>query len=128
MGPINEAFVNMYVHNVKLTSPLEKDINDFMLDTSYGAIKADATRGFLIGDVAKNGVQYAVKGIFGSPQGTKEVIAAFKDMAKDNFSETSFALFIKKFTYDELHRNYKPQIKELSKRSIASTLRYMSKN
>ncbi len=128
MGPVNEAYVNMYVHNIKLTNPLEKDINDFMLDGSYGAIKADATRGFLIGDVAKNGVQYAVKGIFGSPQGTKEIISAFKAMEKDNFSEEGFAAFIKRFTYDELHRNYKPQIQELSKRSIAATLRYMKKN
>lgn len=126
MGPINEAYVNMYVHNIKLTSPLEKDINDFMLDTSYGAIKADATRGFLIGDVSNGTTQYAVKGVFGSPQGTKEVIKAFKTMAEDNFSEESFAAFIKQFTYDELHRGYKPQIRELTQKSINATARFMS--
>lgn len=126
-GPINEAYVNLYVHNIKLKYSMEPNIDTFMLDTSYGAIKADATKGFLLGDIANGTTQYAVKGAFGSPQGTAEVINYFEKMEKSNFTPQSFADFIKHFTYDELHKNYKPQIKEMSKRSINGMLRHIDK-
>lgn len=126
-GPINEAYVNLYVHNIKLKYSMEPNIDTFMLDTSYGAIKADATKGFLLGDIANGITQYAVKGAFGSPQGTADVINYFEKMEQSNFTPQSFANFIKHFTYDELHKEYKPQIKEMSKRSIGAVLRYANK-
>ena len=119
-GPINEAFVNMYVHNVILQNSLEGNIDRFILDEDYGARKADATKGFLIGDVRKDGVQYAVKGKFSSPQGRRLIIKEFKKMLNEDFSEKSFYDFINKYTYDELNKNYKPQITELSQETIKS--------
>ena len=127
-GPINEAFVNMYVHNVILRKGLEGNIDTFMLDEQYGARNADATKGFLIGDVSKDGIQYAVKGQFGSPQGIKEITKEFKKLIAEDFSEEAFWNFINKYTYEELHKNYKPQIKEMSQRSINAVLRNIEKN
>ena len=116
----------MYVHEIKLSYSLEENIDVFMLDTSYGAIKADATKGFLLGDISKDTVQYAVKGLFGSPQGVADVIEHFETLQREGFSPESFARFIKYFTYDELHKNYAPQIKEMTKRSINATLRRLA--
>lgn len=123
-GPINEAFVNFYVHNVQLLNSMEKNIDIYMLDGTYGAINADATKGFLIGDVSKGGLQFAVKGIFGSPQGTKEVIKDFKKIQKENFSIQSFDDFLNKYYINELKTKYKPQIKEMTTRSLNAMLRY----
>lgn len=123
-GPINEAFVNFYIHNIQLNNSMEKNIDIFMLDNEYGAINADATKGYLIGDVTKDGVQYAVKGLFGSPQGTKDIIKAFQKLLKEDFSEDAFKQFINKYTIEEMNKNYKPQIKELSTRSINSYINY----
>ena len=122
-GPINEAFVNFYVHKIKLEKSMEENINEFMTG-SYGAINADATRGYLIGDVSKDGIQYAVKGAFGSPQGFKEIIKEFKKLYEEDFSDTAFRNFINKFTKEELDKKYKHQIKELSKRSISGIVRW----
>lgn len=123
-GPINEAFVDFYIHDVKLTNSLENDINTFMLDENYGAIKADATKGFVIGDVASNGIQYAIKGQYGSPQGWKDVKNQFLKI-KDNFNEESLKNTIKYFLEDELDRKYTPQIKEMSEETIQN---YMEKH
>lgn len=113
LGPINEAFVDCYVHNVQLLNSLEGNIDAFM-EGSHGAIQADATRGFMIGDISKGGVQYAVKGNFGSPQGYKEVLKSFKELQENGFSKSAFEAMIKRYTKDELEKNYKPQIKKLS--------------
>ena len=123
-GPINEAFVNFYIHNIQLNNSLEHNINTFMLDNEYGAIKADATKGYLIGDVssADGSFQYAVKGAFGSPQGVKQIIKEFKKMQEENFSLASFYHFIEKFTTEELNKKYKPQIKMLSRETIDKIL------
>ena len=124
-GPMNEAFVNLFIHDIRLSGSLEKDINTFMLDEKYGAINADATRGFLIGDVRKGGIQYAVKGAFGSPQGIKEVLTEFKKWEKENLSEEGFYKIIDKFYGEELSKKYSSQIKEIkSQKSIAGILRY----
>lgn len=125
-GPINEAFVDLYVHNIQLRNSLEGNIDTFMLG-DHGAIKADATKGFLIGDVSKDGVQYAVKGIFGSPQGTKDIIKAFRKIVDEDFSVASFHQFLYKYTEEELQKNYKPQIAELSQRSVNAILRHIEK-
>lgn len=126
-GPINEAFVDLYVHNIQLRNSLEGNIDTFMLG-DHGAIKADATKGFLIGDVSKDGVQYAVKGLFGSPQGTKDIIKAFKKIVDEDFSVTSFHQFLRKYTEEELQKDYKPQITQLSQRSVNSILRHIEKS
>ena len=125
-GPINEAFVDLYVHNIQLRNSLEGNIDTFMLG-DHGAIKADATKGFLIGDVSKDGVQYAVKGIFGSPQGTKDIIKAFRKIVDEDFSVASFHQFLYKYTEEELQKNYKPQIAELSQRSVNAILKKKKK-
>lgn len=125
-GPINEAFVDLYVHNIQLLNSLEGNIDTFMLG-DHGAIKADSTKGFLIGDIAKDGVQYAVKGIFGSPQGTKDIIKAFRKIVEEDFSITSFYQFLYKYTEEELQKNYKPQITEMSQRSVNAILRNIEK-
>ena len=116
-GPINEAYVNMYIHEIKLKGSLEKQIDTFML-SKHGAIAADNTKGYLIGDVRKNGIQYAVKGAFGSPQGYKQIIKEFEKLVAEDFSKSSFRNFITKFTKDELNKSYKPHIKELTGESI----------
>lgn len=126
-GPINEAYVNLYVHNVMLLKSLEGNIDTFMLDDTYGAINADATKGFMIGDVSKDGIQYAVKGIFGSPQGTADVVKNLQELVKNDFSKESFHNFINKYTKDELEKKYTPQIKQLSNRSIRAILRNYEK-
>ena len=122
-GPINETFVNFYVHNVQLLNSMEENIDTFMLDGTYGAINADATKGFLIGDVSRGGLQFAVKGIFGSPQGTKEVIKDFKKMRDDNFSKESFGNFLMKYYVQELQNDYKPQIRQMTKRSLTAMIK-----
>lgn len=121
-GPINEAFTDLYIHNIKLTSSLEGNIDTFMLG-DHGAIKADATKGYMIGDVNKDGIQYAVKGYFGSPQGVKDVINQFKKMQDEDFSMSSFIAFIERYTTEEINKKYKSQIKELSKRSVSGIVR-----
>ena len=126
-GPINEAYVNLYVHNVQLLNSLEGNIDTFMLDQGYGAINADATRGYLIGDVSKDGIQYAVKGKYGSPQGVKEIIKSFRQLISEDFTEESFKSFLKQYTEDELNKEYKPQIKQMTERSINSLYRYHKK-
>lgn len=125
-GPINEAFMNFYIHKIKLESGMEENIDKFMTSDN-GAIKADATRGYLIGDVYKDGVQYAVKGAFGSPQGTKEIIKEFKKIQSEDFSDDAIWSFINKFTKEELDKGYKPQIKEMTQRSLSAFLKYHQK-
>lgn len=122
MGPINEAYVNFYVHNTQLLNSLEGNIDAFMLNSGYGAINADATRGFMIGDVSNNNIQYAVKGIGGSPQGYKEMLKEFRLLKDNGFSKAGFEALIKKYTEEELQRDYKPQIKQLNTASLNNTL------
>lgn len=117
-GPINEAYVNMYIHEVKLKNSLENNIDTFMLDPDYGAIQADNTKGYLIGDVRKNGVQYAVKGKFGSPQGYKEIIKEFRKILQEGFSQEAFENFIRKFYDEELDKEYKSHIRKMSSEDI----------
>ena len=126
MGPINEAFVNNYIHEIKLGNSLEQNIDTYMLG-DYGAIKADATKGFMIGDVSKNGIQYAVKGEFGSPQGFTEII---KDLQQWNNLSTKDTLkqLVQKYFINELNRDYKPQIKEMTTQTIKNTSKNMIRN
>lgn len=126
-GPINEAYVNLYIHNIKLLGTLEGNIDIFMLG-EYGAIRADSTKGFMIGDVSRDGIQYAVKGAFGSPQGITEVAKSLEKIQQEDFSRASYEAFIKHYTKEELDKEYQPHIKKLSKQSIAQLSRYMNIN
>ena len=126
MGPINEAFVNNYVHEIKLGNSLEQNIDTFMLG-DYGAIKADATKGFLIGDVSKNGIQYAVKGEYGSPQGFTEIIKDLRNWQNLSTKDTLKQL-VQKYFIDELKKDYKPQIKEMTAQTIKNTSEKMLKD
>ena len=118
LGPINEAFVNFYVHSIELKKGTEENIDTYMLDDNYGAIKADATKGFMIGDVQNESIQYAVKGIGGSPQGYKDVYNSFLRLQEEKFSKAAFLDMIKKYTTDEEKRKLSPQIKELAVQDI----------
>ena len=122
LGPINEAFVNFYVHKIELNKQLEYNIDTYMLDNEYGAIKADATKGFMIGDVQNGPVQYAVKGIGGSPQHYQEVYNSFLKLQEQNFSKAAFLDMIKHYTEDEMKRNLTPQIKKLAVQDIPEEL------
>ena len=123
MGPINEAFVNNYIHEIKLFDSLEKNINTYMLG-DYGAIKADATKGFMIGDVSKDGIQYAVKGEFGSPQGFTEIIKDLQNWSNLSTEDTLKQL-VQKYFIDELKKDYKPQIKKMTVQTIKNTSKKM---
>lgn len=126
-GPINEAFVNFYIHDIKLLGNMESDIHRYMLDTKYGAIKADNTKGYFIGDVARDGIQYAVKGQFGSPQGFIEISNQLKKLVDEDFSMSSFYSFIEKYTTQELEKNYTPHIKQLTQKTIDNTVKDFEK-
>lgn len=104
LGAINEAFANLYIHEIKLNGSMEWDIDTFMEDDMYGAIRADNANGFLIGDVSRDGIQYAVKGQFGSPQNFERVAKDLKelfDKEYQNFSIEKFYGFIDKYTREE---------------------------
>lgn len=126
MGPINEAFVNNYIHEIKLGNSLEQNIDTFMLG-DYGAIKADATKGFLIGDVSKDGIQYAVKGEYGSPQGFTEIIKDLRNW-KNLSTKDTLKRLVQKYFIDELNKDYKPQIKEMTAQTIKNTAEKMLKD
>ena len=117
-GPINEAYVNFFVHNINLIGEEEYRVGRFIADKNYGAIKADSTKGFLIGDVQRDGVQYAVKGRFGGPQAIKEVIDWTKKLRDKGFSPSALREFINYFAYDELEKKYKPHITKQTKETI----------
>lgn len=117
-GPINEAYANMYIHEIKLKNSLENNIDIFMLHPNYGAIQADNTKGYLIGDVRKDGVQYAIKGKFGSPQGYRQIIKEFRKILQEDFSHEAFENFIRKFYDEELDKNYKSHVRKMSSEDI----------
>ena len=123
-GPINEAFVNCFVHNIKLLNSLEEDIDTVMTNKTYGAIAADATKGFMIGDISRGGVQYAVKGAFGSPQGFKDVYNYIKKIREnDIITKEGLQDIVNHYTTEEEKKEYKPQIKILTKESLKRGLR-----
>lgn len=98
-GPINEAFVDFYIRNVRLKSSLNNNIHDFMVSVDpKGVIQADNANGFLIGDTSLNRVQYAVKGLGGSPQNFTLIIKELKKIKESGFSMSSFYRFIERFT------------------------------
>lgn len=118
-GPINEAFANFYIN----TRPginyfrysLEKNLSIFITHPKFGAIQADYLNGFLLGDVTKGNIQFAVKGQFGSPQGFKQVVN-FLNKIGDDFNEKKLQQLIKYFT--KIPKNKTSQIKQLQQDEI----------
>ena len=122
-GPINEAFVAFYLREIQLKNSLTNNIHQFMTSIDpQGVIQADNANGFLIGDIAIGGLQFAVKGEYGSPQGFSEIIKWLKKIKEEDFSVNSFQNFIQRFKEHEQEKSTK-LVKPLTKRSISSMVR-----
>lgn len=119
-GPINEAFVAFYLREIQLKNSLTNNIHQFMTSIDpQGVIQADNANGFLIGDISIGGLQFAVKGEYGSPQGFSEIIKWLKKIKEEDFSVNSFQNFIQRFKEYEQEKSTK-LVKPLTKRSISS--------
>ena len=127
-GPINEAFTAFYIKEIQLQGTLNENINQFMTsEEPQGVIYADNANGFLIGDVSLGGLQFAVKGAFGSPQSFTAIINWLKRIKEQNFSFESFKEFIERFKNIEQEKATS-LVKPLTKRSIESMVRYHGEN
>lgn len=60
-GPLGEAYVNFFVNEYVFGSSIEKNVEDYMLNGKYGAVKADNASGLLQGDVTKGSLEFGVK-------------------------------------------------------------------
>lgn len=100
-GPINEAFVNFYIHAKALEGAnAEWKIDDFIMNKNFGMIKADNAPGFILGDVNLGGLQFAVKGADGTPQGMTQVLKEWYALMKANegqMNEVQLSQFIKQY-------------------------------
>lgn len=121
-GPINEAYVNFYIHEIQLNNSLNNNIHIFMLDSKYGAINADNANGFLIGDVSLGGLQFAVKGKGGGVQNFSNVIAGLQALYQ-NFSHQSVLDFKQKFIDQEL-KTAKSQLIKMEEKDMQGLIRY----
>ena len=127
-GPINEAFTDFYLKEVQLKNSLMNNIHQFMTSTDpQGVVYADNANGFLIGDISIGGLQFAVKGAYGSPQNFNLIIKWLKEIRDQNFSFDAFQNFIQRFKEEEREKATQ-LVKPLTKRSISSMLRYHEEN
>lgn len=127
-GPINEAFTAFYIKEVQLNNGLNENVNQFMTSQDpQGVIYADNANGFLIGDVSLGGLQFAVKGAFGSPQSFTTIINWLKKIKEQDFSFASLKEFIERFKYAEQEKATK-LVKPMTKRSIEAMVRYHGDN
>lgn len=123
-GPINEAFTDFYLHEVQLKNGLNENINQFMTSVNpQGVIYADNANGFLLGDVSVGGLQFAVKGAYGSPQNFTTIVNWLKKIKEDNFSFQALKDFIEHFK-DVEREKATSLVKPLSKRSLDAMIRY----
>lgn len=123
-GPINEAFVAFYLRNVQLNNSLMENINAFMVSSDpQGVIYADNANGFLIGDVQLGGLQFAVKGAYGSPQNFTMIVNWLKQIKEQNYSMTAFQNFIQRFKEAEQEKATS-LVKPMVQKSIDSMVRY----
>lgn len=122
-GPINEAYAAFYIHEIQLNNSLHENINTFMVSVPHGCINADNANGFLIGDTSLGGLQFAVKGAFGSAQSFTKIIAELRRIDEQDFSPAAFQEFVNKMKYQEQEKATS-LITPLSKRSLSTTLRY----
>ena len=123
-GPINEAFTDFYLKEVQLNNSLNENIDIFMRSVDpQGVIQADNANGFLIGDISIGGLQFAVKGAFGSPQSFTTIINWLKEIKADNFSLDSFIRFIQRFKDEEQEKATK-LVKPMINKSINAMIKY----
>ena len=123
-GPINEAFVAFYLREVQLKNGLSADLHQFMTSIDpQGVINADNANGFLIGDVSLGGLQFAVKGAYGSPQNFAMIVKWLREIKENNFSFESFQNFIHRFKDIEQEKATK-LVKPMLKRSISGMISY----
>ena len=123
-GPINEAFVDFYIKEIKLYNELMENIHYFMTSVEpRGVIQADNSNGFLIGDISIGGLQFAVKGIHASPQNYKMIVEWLKKIRDDDFSSASIRQFIERFKEEEQERATK-LVKPMLQKSISAMVRY----
>lgn len=123
-GPINEAFVDFYIKEVKMYNDLMKNIHLFMTSVDpQGVIYADNANGFLIGDVSIGGLQFAVKGIHASPQNFKTIVSWLKKIKDQDFSYESIKQFIERFKNEE-QKKATSLVKPMVKKSIEGMIRY----
>lgn len=123
-GPINEAFVDFYIKEVQLKNSLVENIHQFMLSENPKGVRwADNANGFLIGDVQLDGLQFAVKGAYGSPQNFTLIIQWLKKIQEANFSSASIEQFIERFREIE-EKKATTLVKPMVQRSIDGMARY----
>lgn len=123
-GPINEAFVDFYLHEVQLKNSLNENLHQFMLsEIPQGVVRADNANGFLLGDISMGGLQFAVKGAYGSAQNFTMIITWLKEIQASNFSFDAFQKFIYRFKEVEQEKA-RALVKPLSKHSIDAMIRY----
>lgn len=60
-GTIAEAYANLYINQIVLEGDLEYKVAQYICDPTYGMYSVDNTLGFVVGDINKGSVQYAVK-------------------------------------------------------------------
>lgn len=129
-GPINEAFASFYIENFRLQGTLNEKIHTFMMSQPpgpQGVIYADNANGFLVGDLSKGGLQFAVKGRGGGMQGYKKVIEQLIILQSKDFSYGAYQDFI--HTLTEVERNKAtPLVKEMSTRSLQQSVSYFLRN
>ena len=88
-----------------------------------GVIQADNANGFLIGDISIGGLQFAVKGAYGSPQNFKMIITWLKKIKEQDFSFASFQEFI--YLFKEIEQEKATRlVKPMLQKSIDSMIRY----
>lgn len=127
-GPINEAFTAFYIKEVQLKNSLGNNIHQFMTSQDpQGVIYADNANGFLIGDISLGGIQFAVKGAYGSPQNFTTIINWLKKIKEQNFSIQAFQEFIQRFKDVEQEKAIK-LVKPMTKRSVDAMIRYHGEN
>ena len=121
-GPINEAFVDFYIKEYVLKGNLNSNIDIFMRSQNpQGVIQADNANGFLIGDTSLRGMQFAVKGEYGGPQGFKRIMKWLEDIVESGFSKEGLQNFIVRFTEEERQRATK-LVKPMTQESIQTIL------
>lgn len=122
-GPINEAYVAFYIHEIQLNNSLNQNIHNFMTSSAYGVIQADNANGFFIGDTSIGGLQFAVKGAHGGPQKWTKIVADLKKIKEQNYSQASFNNFITSFK--ELEKEKATSlVKPMTQRQISAMVRY----
>lgn len=75
VGPLGEAYVAFFINDFTFSNRIESSVKTFMTHKDFGAIKADATNGFLQGDITKGALEIGVKmGNNAEPLGYSDII------------------------------------------------------